>query len=51
MALASSTAARIVSRFRLARPRMLYLKEMTSPCSVILMLPSRVPGGWAMIAW
>src|SRR5918997_1602549 len=32
-ALASRTAASTVSRLRRARPRMLYLKEITSPCS------------------
>jgi hypothetical protein len=48
---ASRTAARTVSRLRRPRPRMLYLKEITSPCFVILMLPSSVPVGWDMIAW
>jgi hypothetical protein len=49
-ALASRTAASTVSKLRRASPGMLYLNEMTSPCSVIRMLPPTVPDGWASIA-
>jgi len=38
------------SRLRRASDGMPYLSEMTSPCSVILISPSRVRNGWARIA-
>ena len=45
----SSTAERTSSRFRTAIIGLLYRAAMTSPCSVILMRPSRVPRGCAWI--
>src|SRR6478609_3906905 len=43
-------AATVSSRFSRARAGMRYLSEMTSPCSVTLISPSRVPQGCARIA-
>ena len=44
-AVASRAAARVSSRFSRARAGSPYLSLMTSPCSVTLMAPSRVPAG------
>ena len=43
-------AATVSSRFSRASAGSAYLSEMTSPCSVTLISPSRVPHGWARIA-
>ena len=44
------TALVVNSRLRIAISGRLYLPEMTSPCSVVLIRPETVPGGWARIA-
>ena len=43
-------AAMVVSRLLRASSGSRYLSETTSPCSVILIVPWRVPNGWASIA-
>src|ERR1043165_272721 len=47
---ACSVAATVSSRFSRASDGIRYLSEMTSPCSVTLISPSRVPHGWGRTA-
>ena len=47
---ASRVAARNCSRWYTAFCREPYLLAITSPCSVSLMRPLTLPGGWARIA-